>query len=305
VPIPHIAANRADPESVIAARCRLRSLALAAALVLHLLMAACAAIGDRGAQRPAVHPALRAGAEGWVEAPGTELPLRWWRSPQVELSRQPGDTLRIYLGGDGRPWADEEPAAKPDAQDPLALWLFSADPEADVYLGRPCYHFKAMPSGCTPNWWTSHRYAPEVVDALLAAIEHLLKEYPGQPVELVGYSGGGTLAVLLSARSTRILRVLTVAPNLDVAAWTRWHGVLPLSGSLDPATAAAPQARQLVHVFGARDAVVPPALARPYLQQHPRHQVHVVEGFDHHCCWRAYWPRLLSRVLPPARASGQ
>ena len=51
----------------------------------------------------------------------------------------------------------------------------------------------------------------------------------------LGYSGGGTLAMLLAPRFDQTTDVVTVAANLDIDAWTDRHGYSRLSGSLNPA----------------------------------------------------------------------
>jgi pimeloyl-ACP methyl ester carboxylesterase len=63
-----------------------------------------------------------------------------------------------------------------------------------------------------------------------------LKQRSGSTrLTLVGYSGGGTIAVLLAARRSDVAEVITVAANLDVGYWTQRDGLSPLTGSLDPA----------------------------------------------------------------------
>jgi hypothetical protein len=45
------------------------------------------------------------------------------------------------------------------------------------------------------------------------------------------------VASLVAARRHDVVRLVTVAGNLDHLAWTTLHGVSPLTGSLNPADA--------------------------------------------------------------------
>jgi hypothetical protein len=91
--------------------------------------------------------------------------------------------------------------------------------------------------------------------------------------------------------------VVTVAANLDVAAWASFHGYRPLTG-LDPAMlpAVAGGAR-LAHLAGGHDAVVPRSLIAGYLAGH-RAVVGDFPGFDHVCCWVDAWPTILAELVP-------
>lgn len=210
-----------------------------------------------------------------------------------------GGRLHLYLEGDGRPWLGRERAANPTGRRTVALELMLADPHPALLLGRPCYHQPGTPSPpCEPDLWTEGRYSPAVLDALAEAVQRLLAEYQPASLVLVGYSGGGVLALLLAQRQTLPATVVTVASNLDTAAWTEHHRHLPLTGSLNPALEIEPGAdfRQ-IHLAGTRDGVVPPATTVGYRERHPTAEYWLHEEFDHHCCWVEAWPGLLDRVL--------
>ncbi|MES1943959.1 hypothetical protein PC39_07589 [Salinisphaera sp. PC39] len=218
----------------------------------------------------------------------------------VVYAREADDTprsLHVYIEGDGRPWLHGVLAsADPTPRTPYALALMGRDPRPAIYLGRPCYFGLADEPGCEPRLWTDARYGPEVVASMAAALDGLLAERGWPAVMLVGYSGGGTLAVLLADRVPGVRRVVTVAGNLDTDAWTAAHGYRPLAGSLNPMTAARLAGVEHLHFAGAADANVSPGIARAFAERHGG-RVQVVEGFDHRCCWRERWPGLL---LPAA-----
>lgn len=214
-----------------------------------------------------------------------------------------GERLHVYLEGDGRPWLGRERATNPSGRSTVALDLMLADPHRSLLLGRPCYHQPGTPAPpCEPGLWTGARYSQAVLDALAEAVQRLVAEYQVTSLVLVGYSGGGVLALLLAQQQSLPTTVVTVASNLDTTAWTRHHRHLPLAGSLNPTLEIAPGAAfRQVHLAGARDTVVPPTTTTAYRQRHPDAEYWLYEEFDHACCWLDAWPQLLAKVL----ASGE
>ncbi|MEY3007839.1 MAG: hypothetical protein RI942_2181 [Pseudomonadota bacterium] len=201
------------------------------------------------------------------------------------------NTARIYLEGDGTPWSKGQPNSNPTGRTRLGFQLFLQDKKAIAYLARPCYEHKTMPSNCTAELWTNGRYSEAVVDALIEAIEQAA---PDGAIELVGYSGGGTLAALIAHRLPRVSRILTIAANLDHDAWSEHHGTLPLDLSLNPVNDTHASDTSELHLFGSRDSVAPAALALAYFENHAA-AVGLVEGFTHHCCWLEQWLQILDK----------
>jgi pimeloyl-ACP methyl ester carboxylesterase len=115
-------------------------------------------------------------------------------------------------------------------------------------------------------------------------------------VVLVGYSGGGVLAVLLAERLDNVAAVITVGADLDIEAWTQHHGYLPLTGSLNPASSTAAHPWPEIHLYGARDAVVPVATTAAYFARFPHAQRKVMADYDHVCCWVEHWPALWQEI---------
>ena len=215
------------------------------------------------------------------------------------LISHPGDdvgTLHIYFSGDGTPWLHKtQIAADPTPRDPLELRLLLEDPSPSVYIGRPCYMGLADSPGCSPTLWTQGRYSDAVVASMVAAVEQVLAESTARRVVLIGYSGGGVLALLVADRVKRVDVVVTIAANLDIAAWSALHGYSPLSTSMNPASVSNwREGLRQIHLVGENDRNVPPQLVRNFAADLTDVEVREFEGFDHRCCWVEIWPALLA-----------
>lgn len=214
----------------------------------------------------------------------------------------PSQRLTIYIEGDGLAWiTGTQVSSDPTPRAPLALRLALAQPEGAVaYLGRPCQYGDAEASHCPSRYWTSHRFAPEVIAATDQAIDVLKRRFGASRLTLVGYSGGGAVAALAAAHRTDVERLVTVAGNLDHQAWTRYQRVQPLAGSLNPADQI--EALRPVpqwHLVGVKDDNITPALVQDFAEHFPAGQrpiVRVEPGFDHRCCWVEHWPRLWREI---------
>ena len=200
--------------------------------------------------------------------------------------------LHVYVDGDGTPWEGDRPAADPTPRNTLVLELMRLDDRPSLYLGRPCYHGLADPP-CGAALWTSERYSDGVVSSMAAALRSHLARRGAERIALIGYSGGGTLAMLLAARVPQTAAVVTVASNLDIDAWTAHHRYLRLTGSLNPASQAPlPSHLYQRHYVGSRDRVVPPHVLSAGLAD--RSTIVRIPGVDHACCWERLWPSILA-----------
>ena len=132
---------------------------------------------------------------------------------------------------------------------------------------------------------------------MTAALRWQLRRAEPSSVVLIGFSGGGALAMLLAEHVPDTVAVVTIAGNLDVAAWTAHHHYAPLRQSLDPALRPAlpPHVLQL-HLQGGRDEVVPPAIVQRAIERQPGAVGRLYPEFDHRCCWQRAWPELLSEL---------
>ncbi|MCB5188862.1 alpha/beta hydrolase [Methylobacillus caricis] len=216
------------------------------------------------------------------------------------------DTLTIYIEGDGLAWVNSyTPSFDPTPRNPLALKLALDDPNHHaVYLARPCQYVDAEDrKNCSTRYWTNERFAPAVVASIDRAITQLKQRYGALHLVLVGYSGGGAVAALVAARRHDIKKLITVAGNLDTAAWTSQQQLSPLTGSLNPADAW-PQLASVpqLHYAGEHDNVIGPVLTKSYQNRFPREklpEIVIIPGFDHYCCWIEAWPRLMTTPEVP------
>lgn len=233
---------------------------------------------------------------GWVE--GIRFRHRIYRHGMFSQAHN----VHVYLEGDGMPWATRQRVSSdPTPLAPLALGLMKEDPTPSIYLGRPCYHGLAVAPGCSPWLWTHGRYSEIVVASMAAALQNALGPDSQARIVLIGYSGGGVLAMLMAPRLPRVDTVVTVAANLDIDAWADHHGYSRLTGSLNPAAQPPlPGHVRQVHLTGSRDLQVPPAVAKPAVIYEPKVIALTVPDFDHRCCWEREWPRLLLALNRPA-----
>ena len=180
---------------------------------------------------------------------------------------------------------------------PLALELAVSTPASVLYLGRPCYLQITHPPECSERLWTSQRYSSDVVASMSAAAGAFISEHHFKRVLLVGYSGGGALAVLMARRMPDIGGVVTIAGNLDPDAWTTLHGYLPLEGSLNPSLEPPlPAGLKQWYLVGERDKNVPPAVTARYFERIPHERVWSYARFDHACCWADEWPSIFAKI---------
>jgi len=201
------------------------------------------------------------------------------------------DVLRVYIEGDGHAWATaSQPSTDPTPHENLVANLAANDPGGAVYLARPCQF--VTNEHCNPKAWTDQRFSPQVIADMSSALDTIKSRYRATGFELVGYSGGGAVALLLASQRDDVSSVQTLAGNIAVTAWAQLHGVTPMIGSLDP-TNYADKLRTIPqrHLVGDQDDVVPLAVSSAYLSELGSTQcVEVVTVHaNHQDGWPAVW----------------
>lgn len=208
--------------------------------------------------------------------------------------------LTVYIEGDGLAWiSSRKPSSDSTPINPVGLKLALSHSGSNVaYLARPCQYL--MNKFCETKYWTSHRFSPEVIEASNKAVDKLKQQFSATQLTLVGYSGGGAVATILAAQRDDVVRLITVAGNLNHKAWTDFHRISPLIGSLNPADYRERLAKiEQVHFVGEDDTVVPQFLAYDFVADLPtssRAKVIVVPGQTHGCCWESIWPNLYESI---------
>ena len=213
------------------------------------------------------------------------------------------DKISIYIEGDGRAWETKHRLSiDPTPMNPMALRLAAVDPADNVaYIARPGqYPFSGAP-GCDSRYWSGSRFSREVIDSFNNVIDGLKDRSLAQHVALIGFSGGGAIAILVAARRHDVLSLRTVAGNLDPRAFCQFHHVSQLEGSMDPMEVAQkvshiPQR----HFVGAKDAIVPGFIAQAFVKQEgdgDYERITIVKGATHSQGWPEHWKQLLLNDL--------
>ena len=232
-------------------------------------------------------------AHGWrsLDVPAGQFVLRSYVGPATPDS----DELTLYIEGDGLSWITRNTVSSdPTPVNPVALGMAVNQPSGlAAYLARPCQYVIAINRTCHPALWTDARFSREIIDAMNQAVDTLKHRYRARRITLVGYSGGGAIALLISRARDDVAKVVTVAGTLDHEAWTDLHRVTPLYDSLNPADYASelvstPQ----MHLVGGADLNMPVAIVAAYSSRLPpteRPPFKIIPDFDHACCWVGEW----------------
>lgn len=214
-----------------------------------------------------------------------------------------GETVHIYIEGDGFAWLSKREVSKdPTPKNPVALRLAAQDPFLDViYLARPCQYSGMLDQSerCHFSYWTHKRFAPEVIKAYHAALDDIKARYNTKHFHLIGFSGGAAIAAILAAERSDVLTLRSVAGNLDHHAHSALHKVSSLEGSVNPPEFAQrlsliPQ----VHFIGAEDENITGEILESYLRVFPTRkcvQSKIIPDTDHTEGWEELWPALLNQ----------
>lgn len=222
------------------------------------------------------------------------------------LKGRPGgsEELVVYLEGDGRGVVRGRVTMDPTPSQVMGFELARSDPAPSVlYLARVGQFQSSQNGPSYMAYWSDKRLAEESVEAASRAIDEAKQKVGAAKVHLVGYSGGGGLAVLLAERRQDVLSVTTVAGLLDTYWWVRQKRYRPLVGSLNPADNATALANlNQIHFYGQDDSIIPPEMSAHFqtLARFTNFQ-RIGQDTNHWKAWPELWPALLRQFVLPAR----
>jgi hypothetical protein len=206
----------------------------------------------------------------------------------------------IYIEGDGLAFKNRRTISDdPTPIHPMMLSLAALDTRPNIiYMARPCqYLLEENRAVCDYHYWTSKRMSEDSVAAINEAINTVSH---GKQIDLVGYSGGGGIAVLVAARNPSVRSVITLAGNLDHKTFNEYHKVPQMTDSLNPIDYASkvkniPQ----LHLSGAEDKIVPTLIAQKFVEASQSKCVHreIVANTTHQVGWDKVWPSMFKKVL--------
>lgn len=154
---------------------------------------------------------IRPNPTGWTEK---TIETKYLSFQIWEKDIQAGQPIRIYIEGDGDPMPDK----------PIALTFAEKDTAQNViYLSRPCQYVWCQECK-NPALWQEERFNEEIVDEMARVIRHFERKYQTADIDLIGYDGGGTMALLVSSK-VPVKRVITIGGILDTQKYSEVHRI--------------------------------------------------------------------------------
>lgn len=206
----------------------------------------------------------------------------------------------FYIEGDGFAFYNRYRVSdNPTPLHPMVLKLAAKDSRPNiVYIARPCqYTDMSINPTCNTSYWTDKRMSEEVIRSLNEVIQTVNN---GQKFSLIGWSGGGGMAVLIAARNKNVKDIITIAGNLDHMNFNKYHNARPMIGSLNPIDYAA-NVRNIpqLHVSGGKDKIVPPFITDGYVRKAASPCVHqeILTDVTHDKGWDKAWDYILRAHL--------
>lgn len=207
----------------------------------------------------------------------------------------------IYLEGDGRAFKNRYTISDdPTPSRSMVMRMATMDYRSNViYIARPCQYVEAgLRDNCNNVYWSRKRLSVEVVDA----IDDVIKSIVGsnKTIDLVGFSSGGGMAVLLADRNNKVRSIVTVAGLLDHKLFTKHHRVVDMIGSLNPIDAAR-RIRHIpqLHLSGGNDDIIKPSIAHSYVSRSHSRCVYqqIIPKARHNDGWVKSWNDVLNMPL--------
>ena len=182
-----------------------------------------------------------------------------------QTSLQECENINIFIEGDGLAWVTKNKvSSNPTPLNPVGLKLMLKNNSAcKIYLARPCQYRDSLM--CEKKYWTSHRFNEKVIESYVKVLDEIKNRYKNKSFILHGYSGGGAIATILSAKREDIKTLVTYAGNLNTNKWTTLHKITPLTDSLNPVDFTQNlQNLPQTHYVGIQDTIIPLEIFQSY-----------------------------------------
>lgn len=205
-------------------------------------------------------------------------------------------TMTIYIEGDGASWLFKTipPRNPTPTQSVVAAMAASDQHQYVLYFARPCQFIDVRTvKECDESMWTDGRFSAPIIALFNHAIDQTLLQMPSVRLNIVGHSGGGTLATLIAAQRSDVNCLVTLASPLDITAWARALSVAPLTRSKNPAEANS-NLKQIMqtHYLGEKDRIVTKESIGQYRNFPQDAEFITISDFDHRRYWVDHWPLL-------------
>lgn len=207
----------------------------------------------------------------------------------------------FYIEGDGEAFKGKYSIS--DDPTPRRIMMFelaSLDKRPNVvYIARPCqYTPMNLNNACNHTYWTDKRLSEDSIHSMHEVISKISGK---QPVDLIGFSGGGGAAVLIGARNKNVRSIITVAGNLDHQSFNKYHRVRPMIGSLNPIDYAKKVSNiPQVHLSGGLDKIVPAFIADDFVKASGNSTCvkrEIISNATHNKNWNKSWIYILNIPL--------
>jgi hypothetical protein len=208
--------------------------------------------------------------------------------------------INIYIEGDGRSWIDRDTiSSNPTPIAPFALNLANLDTDNNViYLARPCQY--AFNQKCNESVWTSHQFSKSVLMSYMDVLDTIKEQNNNVKFNLIAYSGGATIALMLGANREDIQSIRTIAGNLNHNELSRITKTSPLTNSMAAKefifkTEKIPQ----IHYYGEKDKVIPEKIFIDYKNSFTKQNciaISKIERLDHFSGWDSFWKNNLKKT---------
>jgi len=213
------------------------------------------------------------------------------------------NNVLVIIEGDGNAWINRyTPSSDPTPKRPLNFIEPSSLPPSWIYLGRPCQFNKDTDENiCNSLLWTMDRFAEPTIQLYNDFLDSIKSQYGLSSFDLLGYSGGGTIAAILASQRSDVRTLTTLAGNLDVTLFNEHHKVSAMPSAINPKDLVeqlekVPQR----HVIGLEDDIVPVKIIESYRKSFVKDdciKVETVETLEHNRGWKDYWHN--KQFVPP------